>query len=179
METQTFKNLSSRPRTNNPNRIVVHHTGGTDKYPLADTSHHTAKIIEKWHLSKPGWIGIGYHYVIHKDGTVWKGRPEHVHGAHAKARNNESIGICLSGNFDLTLPTKEQEDALRTLMLDIKSRYTIEDIEPHRATANKTCYGNKLSEDWARNLVAEEVNILLKDATLYQVVIRLMQLLPK
>lgn len=157
-ETKTYKNLISHAKTNNPVRIVVHHTGGTDKYPLADTSHHTAQIIEAWHLSKPGWIGIGYHYVIHKDGEVWKGRPEHVHGAHALGVNKTSIGICLAGNFDATLPTEAQETALRELLIDITERYDIgtDDINPHRTFASKSCFGSKLGDDWAMNLVIEE-----------------------
>jgi len=30
-----------------------------------------------------------------------------------------------------------------------------ENIIPHRTFAKKTCYGNKLTDEWARNLVSE------------------------
>lgn len=157
-ETQTYKNLVTAPKSNFPEWIIVHHSGGTDANPLADTSHHTAKIMEEHHLSL-GWNGLGYNYVIHKDGTVWKGRPEHVTGAHTVGYNQKSIGICLAGNFDATMPTKEQETALKTLLLDISTRYSIkpENIVPHRKFAVKTCYGKNLGDDWARNLIKQPV----------------------
>lgn len=44
--------------------IVLHHTGGAD----IDAS---APQIDRWHKNN-GWAGIGYHYVIRKDGTVEK-----------------------------------------------------------------------------------------------------------
>lgn len=153
-ETKTYKKLKDKPRNNNPKLILVHHSGGTDANPLADTSHHTAAIMEAHHLSL-GWDGLGYHYVIHKNGDVWKGRPEHRNGAHEPDVNTTSIGICLAGNFDATLPTKNQEIALAALMKDICSRNNIPltSIDPHRKFANKTCYGKKLTDDWARRLV--------------------------
>lgn len=142
---------------NKPEYIIVHHTGGTDANPLADTSHHTAAMIKSWHLQK-GWIDIGYNWVIEKDGKTVKGRPEDIEGAHTKGYNSKSIGVCLSGNFDATYPTKEQEVALRTLLLDILKRYPVikkENVIPHRTFANKTCYGKLLKDDWARNLIKE------------------------
>lgn len=156
-KTKTYEKLKNKPQTNNPDMIIVHHSGGTDKNPMADTSHHTAKDMEAWHLSK-GWDGIGYHYVIHKDGAVWAGRPEHYHGAHCKGKNKQSIGICLSGNFDATDPTQEQKDALVKLMLELVEKYGItrEKIYPHRKFANKSCFGARLPDDWARIALSEE-----------------------
>src|SRR3990167_909792 len=100
-ETNTYKNLKDNPQNNYPEYLIIHHTGGTSKPKddLADTSHHTANGIEAGHL-KLNWQGIGYHYVIHKDGEMWRGRPEHINGAHTKEQdmNTKSIGICLAGN---------------------------------------------------------------------------------
>ena len=156
-ETNTFKNLKSKKTDNKPEYLIIHHSGGTDANPLADTSEHTAKGMELWHLGK-GWEGLGYQYVIHKSGAIWLGRPEHYHGAHAKGYNKKSIGICLAGNFDATLPTEAQEKALIELMGDLAFNYDIPlaNIIPHRNVANKTCYGNKLSESWARDLISEK-----------------------
>ena len=36
--------------------------------------HVDAKIIDKWHKER-GWSGIGYHYVIKRDGQIELGRP--------------------------------------------------------------------------------------------------------
>lgn len=160
-ETQTYKNLKDLPRTNNPEYIVVHHTGGTKISPNTDTSHHTANGVEVTHLQF-GWEGIGYHYFIEKNGEVWKGRPEHRHGAHVKEGgiNSKSLGICLAGNFTVEgrKPTVEQENALAGLIGDIRGRYPIpiEKVQPHRTFLGdppyKDCYGDQLPDDWAQKL---------------------------
>ena len=139
---------------NKPEYLIVHHTGGTKENPLADTSHHTWEIVRDYHLSL-GWETIGYHYFIEKDGALKAGRPENYHGAHTKGMNERSLGICLAGNFDATLPTQEQINALKKLLSDLRTKYKIplENIVPHRKFANKTCYGTKLPDTWARSLV--------------------------
>ena len=47
--------------------IIVHHVGNTN----ADVS---AATMHEWHKAN-GWSGIGYHFVIRKDGTIEAGRP--------------------------------------------------------------------------------------------------------
>ncbi|MBP9550733.1 MAG: hypothetical protein KBE34_02250, partial [Veillonella sp.] len=42
---------------------------------------------------KNGWAGIGYHFVIRKDGTIERGRPLSVVGAHDKGI------ICILSEF--------------------------------------------------------------------------------
>lgn len=49
---------------------------------------------------KNGWAGIGYHFVIRKDGTIERGRPLSVVGAHAQGDNLHTIGICMARNFE-------------------------------------------------------------------------------
>jgi len=156
-ETNTYKKLVGKPKTNSPEFLIIHHSGGSDSDPLADTSHHTAAMMEEWHLAK-GWEGLGYAYVIHKNGDVWAGRPEHYHGAHTQGKNSNSIGICMSGNFDVTLPTKEQENSLRELLMSLMVKYKIpkEKIVPHRAFAKKSCYGKLLGDTWAHSLLTSD-----------------------
>lgn len=55
--------------------------------------------IDKWHKDR-GWAGIGYHYVIRRDGTVEDGRPLDEVGAHVQGHNNNSVGVCLVGGVD-------------------------------------------------------------------------------
>lgn len=57
-----------------------------------------AKEIDRWHRAR-GWLKIGYHLVIRRDGTTEFGRPLHQAGAHAKDHNANSIGICLVGGL--------------------------------------------------------------------------------
>ncbi|TCS79300.1 peptidoglycan recognition protein family protein [Pectinatus cerevisiiphilus] len=89
--------LENRQQTD---MIIIHHVGGTNR----DVS---AAEIHQWHLAN-GWAGIGYHYVIRKDGTIERGRPRDVIGAHCYGYNKTSIGINLVGNFEEAYPTEAQ-----------------------------------------------------------------------
>lgn len=84
--------------------------------------------IRQWHTEDNGWLDIGYHYVIRRDGTIETGRPENRAGAHVKGRNAYSLGVCLVGgksraphpdcNF-----TADQWETLRMLVEDLKGDY--------------------------------------------------------
>lgn len=154
-------------RKNTPKYIIVHHTGGTDADPLADTSSQTFEAVDAWHRVDPYvWLGypsslgyaIGYHYFIDKNGKVSQGRLDTDKGTHTKGHNTKSIDICLAGNFDVTNPTWEQQAALRDLIQRKSTEYGIssERIVPHRRFASKTCYGRRLGDYWAANLLMDE-----------------------
>lgn len=163
--TKTSIKMEGLPQNNFPNKIIVHHTGGSDSKPLADTSHHTAQMVEAYHESL-GWDGIGYHYFIEKNGDVYFGRPEYRNGAHTLGQNTQSIGVCLAGNFDATLPTEAQINSLKALLKKICEKNNIpkSEIYPHRAfDKTKTCYGTKLGDDWARSLLKDEQSIITPD----------------
>ncbi len=111
-----FNTLIPRKATR---RIVLHHSASR-----ADT---TWQDIHQWHLNN-GWAGIGYHYVIHADGGVYRGRPEGMTGAHAyqdstHEANSDGIGICLIGNFETGAPTEAQLAGTVDLIRDIWTRY--------------------------------------------------------
>lgn len=133
-----FVSLSERGNTD---MIVIHHTGEND----IDAS---AAQIHQWHLNNPGWAGIGYHYVIRKDGTIERGRPEWAIGSHAYGENSHSIGIHLSGDFMQAYPTKKQLDRCGALIADICSRYGIpidrDHIVGHGELMGTSCPGTNL-----------------------------------
>jgi len=155
--------VPSKGRTatvNKPKMLIVHHTGGTDSAPLADSSNFTFDQCNELHRvaynfkSSLGYY-VGYHYYIDKRGIIKQGRADTDEGAHTIGKNSVSIGICLAGNFDATLPTKAQEVALAKLLSEKLTQYKLlpSDINPHRSYSGKTCYGKKLSDNWARDLV--------------------------
>lgn len=143
--------------------LIVHHTGGTEVDPLADSSNQSFDIVNedhrrKWNFKSSLGYYIGYQYFIDKAGKITQGRKDNEEGAHTIGRNKESIGICIAGNFDLTMPTPEQIKTLKELLIQKKKEYNIlpSNIIPHRHFAVKTCYGKNLSEDWARGLLYHE-----------------------
>lgn len=145
-----------------PEYIIIHHSGGTDAQPLADSSNYTVKQCDADHKARGfGRSSLGYHvgytYFIDKAGVVTQTRKDTEEGAHTVGKNRTSIGICLAGNFDAFMPTEAQVIALRDLLKRKMLEHGIpaEKIVPHRTFAAKSCYGRKLADDWARKLVAE------------------------
>lgn len=139
---------------NNPTVVITHHTGGTDANPLADSSNATVRDVDEWHkarwpgfISRSGWH-VGYHYFIQKNGKVTQTRAHDEEGAHVIGMNNKSIGVCFAGNFDLTLPTKEQMDAWYRLYAELLKQYPNIPTYPHRKYATKSCHGRLLKDDY-------------------------------
>lgn len=90
------------------NCIVIHHSASSPETTVED--------IRRWHVDGNGWKDIGYHYIIDHKGIVHKARPENHRGAHTKARNSDSIGICVTGNYEnIALPKLVMESLVLLL----------------------------------------------------------------
>lgn len=129
--------VSEREATN---RIIIHHTG--NKTDL-DMSAKDAHILHKYTF---GWAGVGYHYIIRKDGSIEACRPEHLIGAHALSNNDDSIGIALSGNLNMADPTELQLKSLISLSAYLANKYALDLNEPgvligHRDVNKTACPG--------------------------------------
>lgn len=119
--------------------------------------HHAAAItcsaqdIDNWHKNN-GWSGIGYHYFVRKDGSIYRGRPEWALGAHVSGMNNCSLGICAEGNYDTekTMPTA-QKAAILTLIKDVLSRYPKAKVVGHRDIGSSDCPGKYYPLDYFKN----------------------------
>ena len=93
--------------------------------------------INTWHHQRGFHLGIGYHYVVRRDGSVETGRPEYLVGAHCLNHNAHSIGICYEGGLDIRgqpadTRTEAQKASLRTLLEDLHRRYPKALIVGHR-----------------------------------------------
>jgi N-acetyl-anhydromuramyl-L-alanine amidase AmpD len=126
---------------NNPEFLIIHtaaHEG--NGYDIED--------IDQWHRQR-GFRCVGYHYFIHKDGTLEQGRPEDLHGAHCKdgGMNTRSLGICFQGHGDHRAFTDAQKGCLLRLFREVYGRYKISSSKVHghrRYSDNKTCPGTKV-----------------------------------
>lgn len=123
-----FGSLSVRSKTS---RIILHH---------ADATTCDAKTIHQWHINN-GWSGIGYHFVVRKNGTIERGRPENTVGAHAEGSNTDSIGICFEGNFQTETMSTAQKDAGKELVAYLKKKYSISKVQKHSDVCATTCPG--------------------------------------
>lgn len=149
-----FTDLTQRDSTT---RIVIHHTGNpTDDDLSAEQLHRSHQNL--------GWAGVGYHFIVRKDGTVELGRPDWAAGAHAEGFNYCSIGIHVCGNFNIGEPTEAQLNALPMLLADICDAYGLiasaDIVVGHRDLMATACPGNNLykhldeirgNAEWYRN----------------------------
>ena len=94
--------------------------------------------IDRYHREDRHYkFGVGYHYVIRRDGTIEPGRPEWMIGAHCLNHNRYSIGICYEGGLDARgqpedTRTLEQKLAMLHLLEVLHRRYPKALIVGHR-----------------------------------------------
>lgn len=135
------------------NKIVIHHSvtpRDLDGQKSIDSFNRTHKERLHKQANSLGYH-IAYHYVIDGTGKVWKTRGEQEVGYHASDAiiNANSIGICLTGNFDAETPSKSQLDSLEKLVQEISSRHTILNIIGHRHVqgVTKSCPGKNFTDE--------------------------------
>ena len=122
--------------------IIIHCTA-----TRADRSF-SVQSLEASHKAR-GFITIGYHYYITRDGVVHAGRALYTVGAHATGYNAHSIGICYEGGLDIRgrpcdTRTLEQKDTLQKLLMRLKEDYPEVKVVGHRdlpgVTKDCPCY---------------------------------------
>ena len=97
----------------------------------------SAKKINGWHHDRGFQNGIGYHYVVRRDGSIEPGRPLEMIGAHVVGHNKHSIGICYEGGLnsfgeDADTRTPEQKVTLRKLLEELHRKFPKALIVGHR-----------------------------------------------
>lgn len=126
-------NLSFRSLSygNKPRMLVLHH---------AEASTCSIQDIHQWHLDR-GWSGCGYHFLVRKDGTVYRGRPEDAIGAHCPGVNATSLGICAEGEYMKEQMPEVQKNAIVELCKYLCSKYGISIIKGHKELYSTDCPG--------------------------------------
>lgn len=143
-----FKAMSNRQTTE---RIILHHSA---------SSVASAEDIHRWHLNN-GWEGAGYHFLVRKDGKVYRMRPEEKIGAHAYMNNYNSLGICFEGNFEVEQMPDIQVQAGKELVAYLKNKYGINKVQGHRDVNSTSCPGrnfrfNEIANGQATDVVIEK-----------------------
>ena len=141
------KNLSfsSMNMSNNPNMLIVHHLE-------AEGVNWTVEQIHNMHKNENGWAGIGYHYYIRLDGSVYKGRPDNAIGSHCLGCNNNTLGISFEGNYDTrTEMPIEQYNAWCELKAYLCNKYGNLPVFGHREKGSSECPGANFPLDNVKN----------------------------
>ena len=126
-----------------------------------------AKEIDRWHRSR-GWLKIGYHKVLKRDGTEEEGRHLMETGAHAKGYNHKSVGICMVGGVTEEDHTKaennftpEQWEALDLLLTKLTARFPKATIIGHNEISSKECPSFNV-QDWLADKPYSNLKRILK-----------------
>ena len=117
--------------------LIVIHCSAVRPYQTS-----SATEIDLWHKARKDrngrpWKGIGYHYVVRRDGTVEMGRPIEEQGSHCYPHNRHSIGICYEGGLnelgkEVDTRTPEQKRVLRELIEKLHRQFPKALIVGHR-----------------------------------------------
>ena len=129
--------------------IVVHCSATPAKMDV------DAKEIDRWHKER-GFLRIGYHFVIRRDGTREKGRDQNDIGAHVVGYNHKSVGLCLVGGMDGNNVnpednfTAEQRITLHITLKELRADYPSARIVGHRELdSGKACPSFDV-QDWLK-----------------------------
>jgi N-acetylmuramoyl-L-alanine amidase len=119
------------------NKIIIHCSATPEGRKTS------ADEIKSWHLER-GFSDIGYHYIVHLDGSISYGRNIDKIGAHSKGQNKMSIGVCYIGGLDECLDPKDtrtpqQKESLLILLKTLKKLHSKAVIYGHRDFSDKAC----------------------------------------
>ena len=116
--------------------IIIHCTA------TRETQDYTPEQLKHDHLAR-GFIDVGYHFYIRKDGTVTQHRRLNEVGAHCRPFNRCSIGVCYEGGLDANGKPKDtrtlkQRASLIALVLDLHRQFPNAVIRGHNEMPGAT-----------------------------------------
>lgn len=127
IETDVSRRLKGLPHNNNPEIITLHH---------AEALICSIEDLDAWHKQN-GWVGVGYHYFVRKDGRIYKGRPDYTMGAHCKGHNANTLGVCAEGNYMVETMPEVQKQAI----IELCQSLGIKNIKGHKELKPTDCPG--------------------------------------
>ena len=141
--------------------IVVHNSG---------TRQGNAKIFDYYHKNvRKMQNGLAYHFVIGNGTSSGNGQIEigdrwrrQINGGHVHSDylNNIALGICLVGDFNRDLPTRQQLEATEELIRYLRTRvgridFKVAIVKAHREINPPQwptdCPGNRFPYQWLHN----------------------------
>lgn len=103
--------------------IAIHHSA---------TLQGSSEAFARYHVRKKGWPGIGYIYVVNKNGSIDFCNEWNVISYHVGHSNRIALGICLVGDFTKEQPTELQLQAAADLcQMLIHKIPSIKEIKGH------------------------------------------------
>ena len=114
--------IDSTPQLTEPTHLIVHHSGANNE------SENFAMVVESiwdFHVNTNGWDDIGYNWLIDPNGVLYQGRPDNYQGAHFSCINENTVGICVIGDYSLVAPSDEALSTLVNILAHEASEHNI------------------------------------------------------
>lgn len=101
--------------------LIVHHSASSN----SNTDYiNVVRNIYLLHTQSNGWDDIGYNFLVAQDGTIFEGRDnqgidssDNIKGAHFCGKNDNTMGICLLGNYEKQAPSEATIQSLKSLLV--------------------------------------------------------------
>lgn len=110
-------------------RIILHDSHTTPEVEKGCEVSRWAAMAKDGGL-RMGLLGVGYHFVVERDGEIVETRRRHLVGTHTPGHNMDSIGVCLVGGREAAFPgegidnfTFKQRRALIQLLAALRGEY--------------------------------------------------------
>ena len=116
LEKSPTKRYSTRA-TNTIGKLIIHHAACA-----GSSTNCNAYKYASYHVNSRSWAGIGYHFVIDKDGTINQTNRLETISNHTSGQNTIGVGICLSGDFTKEVLPAAQKNALIGLLRFLRKK---------------------------------------------------------
>lgn len=173
--------ISSPPIEDLIDKLPKHKEKTYNTRPLSDIQtlviHHSAvpptvgpRRIAQYHVNSQDWPGIGYHFLIGEDGTIYQSNALETMSIHAGSKGNPwGVGICFLGRFmSGVLPPAPQlqAGAHLTAWLLQELGLEIEAIKGHQELLKTACPGDKWNkgQKW-KEMLRQEVIVVQEEAS--------------
>lgn len=130
------------------NEIIIHCTATPEGREVS------LEELYNWHKARK-FIDIGYHFVVHIDGTIESARPLNIMGAHCEGHNPHSIGISYVGGTRNDSPqkpkdtrTEAQRAQIWNLVYYLLRYFPSATIHGHNEYAAKACPCFNVRQEW-------------------------------
>jgi N-acetyl-anhydromuramyl-L-alanine amidase AmpD len=171
--------INEPPSKNLIGELITHETKTYRTRALSDIRHlvihHSAappsvgpRRIASYHVKTKDWPGIGYHFLIGKDGTIFQGNTLETISNHAVQANSRGVGICFLGNFTKVVPSPAQLRAGAHLVAWLMQELNISlgSVKGHREFMETACPGDQWlkGKQW-KQMLRQEIAQVQQEAT--------------
>jgi N-acetyl-anhydromuramyl-L-alanine amidase AmpD len=170
--------VSKPPIQDLTDKLTKHETKEYETRPLDQIRnliiHHSAapakvgpRRIAAYHVKKQDWPGIGYHFLVGEDGTLYQGNAVETKSYHAVRANPYGVGICFLGNFTKQVPPPAQLRAGAHLSAWLMQELGVEldQVKGHKEFMQTGCPGAQwLKEKEWKKMLYQEIALVQQEA---------------